>query len=122
MGKLCRNCPPNYVGISTCRILLYIRRLSDEGIIGHLFTLVILYLFIVHVFLFPPVVGLVEKIAGNLCMSAEWDFLWAGRPTFGVLGIRGGCDKWVVIVVILAFLHDVDHCVAVITMDDPRFA
>jgi hypothetical protein len=30
MEKLCRNCPPNYVGISTCRILLYIRRLSDE--------------------------------------------------------------------------------------------
>jgi hypothetical protein len=31
MEKLCRNYPPNYVGISTCRILLYIRRLSDEA-------------------------------------------------------------------------------------------
>jgi hypothetical protein len=73
-----------------------------------------------YLFSCSPVIRFVKKIAGSPQVSVVGSFIWADKPTFGVLDLHGGCDKWVL--VILAFLYDVDHHVAVIAMDDPRFA
>lgn len=75
---------------------------------------------IILVFLLLPVIRFVKEIAGSSHVSVVGDFLWVDRPTFGALVLFNSCDKW--IIDILAFLCDVDHCVAVIAMDDPWFA
>jgi hypothetical protein len=94
--------------------------LAEGIIIGRLCNFVGFHHVIILAFLFPPVIGFFKAITGSPHVSVVGDFLWVDRPTFGALVLFNSCDKW--IIAILAFLCDVDHCVAVIAMDDPWFA